>query len=82
MISVNKSTGAFIRQFREVAPCVQLFNISVVNPKEPARLAGEDTARGIGNAQVAIIGKSGMFYGDGKLSRLPNLNRQSINRGA
>ena len=52
MISVNKSTGAFIRQFRDVAPGVQLFNISVVNPKELARLAGEDKARGVGIAQV------------------------------
>lgn len=52
MISVNKSTGAFIRQFRDTAPGVQLFNISVVNPKELARLAGEDKARGVGIAQV------------------------------
>ena len=52
MISVNKSTGAFIRQFRDAAPGVQLFNISVVSPKELARLAGEDNARGVGIAQV------------------------------
>ena len=52
MISINKSTAAFIRQFRDVAPGVQLFNISVVNPKELARLAGEEKARGVGIAQV------------------------------
>lgn len=52
MISINKSTGAFIKQFRDVAPGVQLFNISVVNPKELARLAGDEKARGVGIAQV------------------------------
>lgn len=59
MVSVNKSTGAFIRQFREVAFGVQLFNISVINAKEPARLAGKDKAREVGIAQVTITGKNG-----------------------
>ncbi len=52
MISINKPSGAFVRQFRVAAPGVQLFNISVVNPKEVARIAGEDLARGVGIAQV------------------------------
>lgn len=52
MISINKSTAAFISQFRAAAPGVQLFNISVVNPKELARLAGEAKTRGVGIAQV------------------------------
>lgn len=52
MISVNKSSGAFIQQFRDLAPGVQLFNISVVNPKELARIAGPDKAHGVGIAQV------------------------------
>lgn len=59
MVSVDKSTGAFIRQFREVAFGVYLVNISVINPKELARLAGKDKARGVGVAQVTIIGKNG-----------------------
>ena len=60
MVSVDKSTSEFIRQFREVAFGVLLFNISVINPKELARLAGKDKARGVGIAQVTIIGKNGM----------------------
>lgn len=52
MISINKPSGAFIKLFRDLAPGVQLFNISVVNPKELARIAGADNARGVGIAQV------------------------------
>ena len=52
MISINKSSGAFISQFRDLAPGVQLFNISVVNPKELVRIATIDKARGVAIAQV------------------------------
>ncbi|WP_292934857.1 ABC transporter substrate-binding protein [Noviherbaspirillum sp.] len=52
MISVNKSTAAFSKQIRAVSTVAQLVNISVVNPKEIARLIGNDNARGIGIAQV------------------------------
>jgi len=52
MISVNKSTAAFSKQIRAASTVAQLVNISVVNPKEIARLIGADNARGIGVAQV------------------------------
>ncbi len=52
MISVNKSTAAFSKAIRPVSTVAQLVNISVVNPKEIARLIGYDNARGIGIAQV------------------------------
>lgn len=52
MISVNKSTAAFSKQIRSVSTVAQLVNISVVNPKEIARLVGNDHARGLGIAQV------------------------------
>ncbi|HJV85734.1 MAG TPA: ABC transporter substrate-binding protein [Noviherbaspirillum sp.] len=52
MISVNKSTAAFSKAIRSVSTVAQLVNISVVNPKEIARLIGYDHARGIGIAQV------------------------------
>ena len=52
MISINKSSGAFISQFRVLAPGVQLFNISVVNPKELVRIATLEKARGVAIAQV------------------------------
>lgn len=52
MISVNKSTAAFSKQIRSSSTVAQLVNISVVNPREIARLIGPEQARGIGVAQV------------------------------
>ncbi|WP_151634028.1 ABC transporter substrate-binding protein [Noviherbaspirillum aerium] len=52
MISVNKSTAAFSKQIRSASTVAQLVNISVVNPREIARLIGSEHARGIGVAQV------------------------------
>jgi len=52
MISVNKSTAAFSKQMRSASTVAQLVNISVVNPREIARLIGPEQARGIGVAQV------------------------------
>jgi ABC-type branched-subunit amino acid transport system substrate-binding protein len=52
MISVGKSTAAFSKQIRSASTVAQLVNISVVNPKEIARLIGPEHARGIGVAQV------------------------------
>ena len=52
MISVNKSTAAFSKQIRSSSTVAQLVNISVVNPREIARLIGPEHARGIGVAQV------------------------------
>jgi ABC-type branched-subunit amino acid transport system substrate-binding protein len=52
MISVNKPTGAFIKLFRAKGGGAQLYNISVVNAPELARIAGNQAARGTGIAQV------------------------------
>ena len=52
MISVNKPTAAFIKQYRGKGGNAQLYNISVVNAGAVAKLAGGDTARGTGIAQV------------------------------
>jgi branched-chain amino acid transport system substrate-binding protein len=52
MISVNKPTASFSKQVRTISNVAQLFNISVVNPKEIVKLVGPDYARGIGIAQV------------------------------
>lgn len=52
MISVNKPTASFSKEVRTISNVAQLFNISVVNPKEIVKLIGPDYARGIGIAQV------------------------------
>lgn len=53
MISVNKSTAAFIKRYREAGGGAQLFNISVVDPAEIVKLAGLRNAHGLGISQVA-----------------------------
>jgi len=52
MIAVNKPAAAFVKQYREAGGGGQLFNISVVDPAELVRLAGIDSARGLGISQV------------------------------
>ncbi|MGR4871432.1 ABC transporter substrate-binding protein [Variovorax sp. LARHSF232] len=52
MISVNKSTAAFIKRYREAGGGGQLYNISVVDPAELVKLAGLQNARGVGISQV------------------------------
>ena len=52
MISVNKSTAAFVKRFRELGGGAQLYNISVVDPAEIVRLAGLKNAHGLGISQV------------------------------
>jgi len=52
MISVNKSTAAFIKRYREAGGGAQLFNISVVDPAEIVKLAGLKNAHGLGISQV------------------------------
>lgn len=52
MISVNKPTAAFIRQYREGGGGAQLLNISVVDPTELVKLAGLKNAHGLGISQV------------------------------
>ncbi|MES2631444.1 MAG: ABC transporter substrate-binding protein [Pseudomonadota bacterium] len=52
MISVNKSTAAFARLYREAGGGAQLYNISVVDPAEIVKLAGLKNAQGMGICQV------------------------------
>ncbi len=52
MISVNKSTAAFVKLYRETGGGAQLYNISVVNPAELVKLAGLKNAHGLGISQV------------------------------
>ncbi|MES2943827.1 MAG: ABC transporter substrate-binding protein [Pseudomonadota bacterium] len=52
MISVNKSTGAFVKLYRESGGGAQLYNISVVDPAELVKLAGLKNAHGLGISQV------------------------------
>ncbi|WP_341903335.1 ABC transporter substrate-binding protein [Polaromonas sp. YR568] len=52
MISVNKSTSAFIKRYREAGGGAQLYNISVVDPAEIVKLAGLANAHGLGVSQV------------------------------
>ncbi|MDP1568241.1 MAG: ABC transporter substrate-binding protein, partial [Polaromonas sp.] len=52
MISVNKSTAAFVKLYRETGGGAQLYNISVVDPAELVKLAGLKNAHGLGISQV------------------------------
>jgi len=52
MVSVNKSTAAFARLYREAGGGAQLYNISVVDPAEIVKLAGLKNAHGLGISQV------------------------------
>ena len=52
MISVNKSTAAFIKLYRDSGGRAQLYNISVVDPAELVKLAGLKNAHGLGISQV------------------------------
>lgn len=52
MISVNKSTAAFVKLYRESGGRAQLYNISVVDPAELVKLAGLKNAHGLGISQV------------------------------
>lgn len=52
MISVNRSTSAFVRRYRESGGGAQLYNISVVDPAEIVKLAGLKNAHGLGISQV------------------------------
>jgi ABC-type branched-subunit amino acid transport system substrate-binding protein len=52
MISVNKPTAAFVKQYRESGGGAQLLNISVVDPAELVKLAGLKNAHGLGISQV------------------------------
>ncbi len=52
MISVNKSTAAFARLYRESGGGAQLYNISVVDPAELVKLAGLKNVHGLGISQV------------------------------
>lgn len=52
IISVNKSSAAFIKQYRATGKAPMMFNISVVNAQELARISGPDLVRGVGITQV------------------------------
>jgi branched-chain amino acid transport system substrate-binding protein len=52
MISINKPTAAFVKQYREAGGGAQLLNISVVDPSELVKLAGLKNAHGLGISQV------------------------------
>ena len=52
MISINKPTAAFVKQYREAGGGAQLLNISVVDPAELVKLAGLKNAHGLGISQV------------------------------
>lgn len=52
MVSVNKSTAAFMKQYRESGGGAQMYNISVVDPAELVKLAGLKNAHGLGISQV------------------------------
>ena len=52
MISVNKPTAAFAKQYRESGGGAQMLNISVVDPAEIVKLAGLKNAHGLGISQV------------------------------
>lgn len=52
MISVNKPSAAFAKQYRESGGGAQLYNISVVDPAELVKLAGLKNVHGLGISQV------------------------------
>jgi branched-chain amino acid transport system substrate-binding protein len=52
MISVNRSTAAFTRQYRESGGTAQLFNISVVDAAQLVKLASAQAMHGLGISQV------------------------------
>lgn len=52
MISVNRSTAAFAKQYRAAGGGGQLYNISVVDPAELIKLAGLKAVHGLGISQV------------------------------
>jgi len=52
MISVNRSTAAFAKQYRAAGGGGQLYNISVVDPAELVKLAGLKAVHGLGISQV------------------------------
>lgn len=52
MVSVNRPTAAFVREYRKAGGKAQLVNISVVDPAELVTLGGAAQMRGLGITQV------------------------------
>jgi ABC-type branched-subunit amino acid transport system substrate-binding protein len=52
MISINPTTAAFAKAYRDSGGNGQLFNISVVDPNELVKIAGTKSLHGLGIAQV------------------------------
>ncbi|WP_114968874.1 ABC transporter substrate-binding protein [Rhodoferax ferrireducens] len=61
MISITKSTAAFIQRFRKLNESALLFSISVVNVNDLVELVGTTSLRGIGITQVAPSPTSGVL---------------------
>jgi len=64
MVSINKSTGNFVKQYAATGKSALMFNISVVNPKELMKIAGA-AVRGVGITQVVPY----PFFSSSKLSQ-------------
>jgi len=52
LISVNKSSAAFLSKYRRLSQSAQIFNVSVVNPKVIAAIIGGADIRGFSIARV------------------------------
>lgn len=52
MVSINKPSATFAKAYRAAGGTAQLLNISVVDPNELIKLAGLDSAQGLGITQV------------------------------
>lgn len=52
MVSLNKSTAAFARQYRQAGGTAQLFNLSPVDAAELVELGGIENLHGLGIAQI------------------------------
>lgn len=52
MISINKPSAAFVKQYRQGGGGARLYNISVVDPAELVKLAGLTNVHGLGISQV------------------------------
>lgn len=62
MISVTKSSAAFVKQYRAaIGNNAVIFSISVVNAQEMARLSGPEIVRGVGITQVVPYPFSGQI---------------------
>lgn len=52
LVSITKSSAAFLKQYRAISKSAQIFNLSVVNPAAIAKAVGDDETRGFSITQV------------------------------